>query len=510
MDHINIVVPSRPEATDPLQELLETCKGHAKARSCEAKVSAVLYASGPYLSCSSSALGGVYWASSANVSKELIQLMTLEPKTMPNQWAPKIKCFYSNKAKPDFIGIPRFLGLSLFGPAHKDIRTSGLPMSLCDGLRDNVGLRPLQKRALDQTLQILQKWGGATIVADCGFGKTRLAIGLAVELGLKTMILCNREVLMLQWATVIQELTPWTISWLQGSAHFTRPTVKTDAGTFLGPSEASDVCIASIDTLVEGHVPKTILETFGLVIVDEAHHLAAASLVHALPLLPARNIVCLSATPDRRDGLEHVLYWLGGPVSFVYKRLPSITGVRNTVEVKKVIADGCRNRETIYANGTLAFSQMLTDMTEDPRRNKILLDLLVDHIGTRRKIIVVSALVAHCTLLRDAMLGRVEPTKMALMAGPTTESVKAKSPDTILVFATYGLLEEGYDDPVLDTLVLASPRSRIQQTIGRIERTLEGKLRPLVIDLVDPFSVYPNMWHKRNTFYKSRGFEVTL
>lgn len=515
-------LPVSMKTEDALQSLLETCKGHARPRDRQGDLqggpqggpsggplsSPRLWSSGPYTVALDSALGGVYWLHKDSVSKDLMQMLVLEPKTMPNQWAPKIKCFYVNKSKPDFIGIPRFLGLSIFGPAHKDIRTCGLPMT-SKALKEIINLRPLQQRALAQTLETLRQWGGATIVADCGFGKTRLAIGLALELGLKTMILCNREVLMLQWASVIQELTPWTISWLQGSANFTKATIKTDAGVLLGPSTKCDVCIASIDTLVEGHVPKDILQTFGLVIVDEAHHLAAASLVHALPLLPARNIVCMSATPDRRDGLEHALYWLGGPASFVYKRLPSITGLKHTVLVTKIVADGCRNRETIYANGTLAFAQMLTDMSEDIRRNKILLDTLVDLLPTRRKIIVVSALVAHCTMLRDSMLARVPADKVALMAGSTTESSKAKSPDTVLVFATYGLLEEGYDDPVLDTLVLATPRSRIQQTIGRIERSLDGKLRPLVVDLVDPFSVYPNMWHKRAAFYKSRGFEIT-
>jgi superfamily II DNA or RNA helicase len=94
------------------------------------------------------------------------------------------------------------------------------------------------------------------------------------------------------------------------------------------------------------------------------------------------------------------------------------------------------------------------------------------------------------------------------MAGPHTETAKAKSKDTRIVFATYSMLEEGYDDPLLDTLVLATPRSRIQQTVGRIERTHEGKLRPLVLDFVDPLALYENMWRKRLKFYRSRGFSL--
>jgi superfamily II DNA or RNA helicase len=95
------------------------------------------------------------------------------------------------------------------------------------------------------------------------------------------------------------------------------------------------------------------------------------------------------------------------------------------------------------------------------------------------------------------------------MCGKNVESGKAKDPKTKIVFATYSLLEEGYDDCDLDTLLLATPRSKIQQTVGRIERTKEGKLRPLVIDVVDSFSAYPSMYYKRLTFYKSRGFLIS-
>ncbi len=95
------------------------------------------------------------------------------------------------------------------------------------------------------------------------------------------------------------------------------------------------------------------------------------------------------------------------------------------------------------------------------------------------------------------------------MAGKYQERTKALDPNTRLVFATYSLLEEGYDDPNLDTLLMVTPRSRIQQTIGRIERTAAGKLQPWVIDITDSFSVFPNMFWKRKTFYTSRGFQIT-
>jgi len=95
------------------------------------------------------------------------------------------------------------------------------------------------------------------------------------------------------------------------------------------------------------------------------------------------------------------------------------------------------------------------------------------------------------------------------MAGKQKDSVLAKDPDVKIVYATYNLLEEGYDDPLLDTLILATPRTRVQQTIGRIERSHGGKLRPVVYDIVDSFSIYGSMWYKRLAFYNSRGFLIS-
>lgn len=466
-------------------------------------------------------LGGSYWISKdalfdGTKLKPFAQSLLAEPKDAQSQqaqaWTKKLKCYYVHSENPNVIGLPRFWALSVFGMPKKDMRNQGHELLM----RPTIDVRELQKQAIDQSLLQLETWGGCTIIADCGFGKTRLAIGLLTTLGRKTMVLCNREVLMLQWASVFEELAPGLkISWIQGSASLTKKKIRvSDGRVFLGPNEPSDICICSIETLIEG-IPKEISTTFGTLIVDECHHLAAATLVHAVPMMPVRNVIGLSATPDRRDGLEHVLYWLLGPISFVYKRLPSITGVSGSVAIRRIQFKEGLQKEKYYMGGQMAYAEMLTFLSEDLNRNKLILDVLIGLLEEgRKKIILVSGLVDHCHKLKDALenstleLKQPFKDKIAIMAGKSAESVKAKLPDTRIVLATYSLLEEGYDDPCLDTLILATPRSRIQQTVGRIERSHDGKLTPLVIDLVDSFSVYPAMFYKRKKFYTSRGFSI--
>lgn len=494
-------------AQDPLHDLLKKALGYPREGFADLhKPQRFLYREAKHVD--GTTIGATYWIPKHLMTKQLKE--DLEPLPF-GQFIP-LQCFYEHITKKDLYGIPRFLGLSLFGPS-RDIRSEGKPF--CDLKEYDFQLRPIQTRAVQQTLETLKVWGGATIIADCGFGKTRVAIDLIAKLGRRALILCNREVLMDQWASVVRDLCPeWRISWLKGRANMNKKIIRCESQSYCGPLEDSEVCIASIETIIEDVCTSEWYKTFGTVIVDECHHIAAPSLLHALPLIPAKNIIGLSATPNRSDGFEYILYWILGPTSFVYARTPEVTGLRDTVEVRKILFTAGQQFEKAYFNGQLAYAEMTTALTEDAARNEVLIDLIMQSLfgsnhSARKKIIVVSSLVKHCDFLCESIKEKAPHIKVARMAGPNIETALAKDPETRIVFATYSMLEEGYDDPVLDTLVLCTPRSRIQQTIGRIERSMQGKMRPLVLDIVDDFSIYPSMWYKRRKFYTSRGFMFT-
>ena len=79
-----------------------------------------------------------------------------------------------------------------------------------------------------------------------------------------------------------------------------------------------------------------------------------------------------------------------------------------------------------------------------------------------------------------------------------------KSNECRIIVATYQMASEGYDNPKLDTLILASPKCNIEQAVGRILR--RKNINPaLVIDIWDNVSVFNNWNRKRNTFYKSKN-----
>lgn len=274
--------------------------------------------------------------------------------------------------------------------------------------------------------------------------------------------------------------------------------------------EDTDFCVGSIDSLAQCDYPKEVLSSFGLVIVDEAHHIAAATLSQVLPKLPSRYILGVSATPDRADGLQHVINWLLGPTCFVYKRTPEVTGKYGAVHVKQLVYTQGSQHEIKYRDGRLGLSTMMSNLAKDQERNRLLFKVVAKSmVDLRKKILIVTATVEHALAMAEHCEKTFKISVPILKGGVKASTVAvARAGDTRLVVATYAYLEEGYDDATIDTLILATPRSRVQQTIGRAERTHPGKLVPLVWDVCEDYSAFRGMAFKRKAFYKSRGFTV--
>ena len=506
-------------------------------------------------------IGGVYWIQK-NPLENYDWLNMLELKPHKNNLAPcapkPFSVCYEHPQKKDWIGLPRFLGLSIFGLPEKDLRVLGKEMSKDISLREDASLHEYQETARTNSLITLEKWGGATIIADCGAGKTLMGLSIALALKRKTLILCNRSFLMQQWkydicgkewtwsndnaisktqsklwrikcskCKFILELSndafdtlctkcnfaflgdekSWTIEPRQGWMQNARVGWLQSSNEKLHDYEEKDYVISSIESISQCNYSKDILSQFGTIIIDEMHHLGSQTLSQVLPLLPSRYILGISATPERNDGLEHALYWLAGPTSFVWKRLPSITGKLNTVIVKKILFEDGERKEIIYKSGQMGFAQMITLLSQDEKRNLLIINLIKKSIEEgRKKVLIVTSIVDHAKFLCESL----KEYKTCLVYGgcKPNQLTIAKSNLVNVVVATYQFLEEGYDDNTLDTLIMALPRSKIQQVVGRCERTHENKLVPIVYDIIDTFSVFEAMGWKRTKFYKSRGFQI--
>jgi superfamily II DNA or RNA helicase len=237
------------------------------------------------------------------------------------------------------------------------------------------------------------------------------------------------------------------------------------------------------------------------------HHLAAKTLSQVLSKFSASRILGVTATPERNDGLEHLLYWLVGPVSFVYKRCPEITGKENNVQIIKKSFKTPNLSLDFVSN--ISFTGIMKMLSTNKYRNDFLVEEILKLCDTRKKILVTTTFVQHGKWLLNELNLKFQNKCVFLHGGCKQEFILfAKSMECKIVIATYQYMEEGYDDATLDSLVLSLPRSKVQQVIGRCERSHIGKLNPIIIDIVDCFPICQGMFKKRMKFYKERSYQI--
>ena len=98
---------------------------------------------------------------------------------------------------------------------------------------------------------------------------------------------------------------------------------------------------------------------------------------------------------------------------------------------------------------------------------------------------------------------------MGLYVGGLKKAEREKAKKAQALFATYQMGDTGTNIPELDTVLLATPRANVKQTVGRGLRKLPGKATPVVIDLVDTDSPTLVSWaRKRESMYRGINGEI--
>jgi hypothetical protein len=307
---------------------------------------------------------------------------------------------------------------------------------------------------------------------------TVCALALAARLGRRTMIVVHKGFLADQWIERIQQFCPGaTIGRVQ------QDTFDVDGKDFV---------LAMIQTLCVRPWPPGAFDSVGLLIVDEAHHIAAEAFSQSMFLLRPKYTLGLTATPERKDGLTRVLYWFLGPEFF---RLQRTAQEQVTVRRVPFTCSAFREAPPVTNFGKLNFAELVNVLTRIPERNTLLLDIIKKSPG--RHILVLTDRREHAVLLHKGLKG-----SSALYLGGMKQEALDESARARVVIGTFSLAQEGLDIPTLDTIFLVTPHSDVKQAIGRIMR---GASRPVIWDVVDSWSVLYSMWRKRLATYRSLG-----
>jgi superfamily II DNA or RNA helicase len=424
-------------------------------------------------------------------SQEIKRELTVRPVTneaigIPS---PSFKVFRVTKEsdadKAVSLVVPRYYGSERFGPPTRDARPPhvGAPGIVFTGLLRDATRQP---EAFAAGVKAFEEKGGGVLSLPCGFGKTTVALALSAQLKVRTMIVVHKEFLANQWVEKIKEFCPAaTIGRVQGD-------------TF---DIEKDYVIAMIQTMCMREFDKKAFDSIGLLVVDEAHHIGAPAFSQFMFKICPKFTLGLTATPERKDGLTRLLYWFLGPEFFRIERTNQGT---TQVITLRYTDEAFKEAPPVTRFGKLNMAGMINVVTELEPRNALIVKTVNDALGNNRRVLVLSDRREHCFVLQN-MIG----SKAKLYIGGMKEEDLAESAKSPVVVATFQLAHEGLDIPVLDTVILATPKSDIKQSIGRIMRETAGKLNnPLIYDVADQWSVFFSMYAKRLRVYREGGFEI--
>ena len=373
-------------------------------------------------------------------------------------------------------------------------------------------LRDYQIPIVDKVEAAIYSKGGGILSVPCGRGKTCMAINIAARLGLKTLVIVHRTDFILQWKADIEKFTNLKVGILQQN------TIDVDG---------KDIVIGMLKSISMKDYHHSIFEQFGFVIVDEVHNISTRLYSKALCKVMPKYTLGLSATPYRDDGLDRVYRWFLGDI--LYHETNTIELPVTVEMIKYFISDNATaidkkrfryiyNPRTKMANTPI----MISNLSKVNERNEYVNTKLMDILSNRpeRKVLILGSRVQQLEELmtlfdnsKKNVPSTAHITSALYVGGMKPEKyILAKEKDVL--FATFEMVGEGFNLEKLNTLIMCSPRSnsktsnKLQQYVGRILRTQDSTVAPLVVDIHDQINVFMNQGLKRLDYYRSEGYKI--
>ncbi len=364
----------------------------------------------------------------------------------------------------------------------------------------NGKLNKKQEKAMKKLLE----YDVGVLCAPTGFGKTVVGAKIISELKTNTLVIVNRNNLLEQWREKL--------------SYFLNINKK-EIGQIGASKEKINgkLDVASFQSLFKKDNLEELIKGYGLVIVDECHHVAAFSFEKVLNTIKSKHVYGLTATPTRKDGWHKIIYMQCGDIR--------IRVNNREVDQSKTIEHTVIVRKTNYRypiteiKDKIQISDIFNDMSHNVFRNSIIIEDIKKCVLDGRVPIVLTERVEHLEVLKQALedldvpvviyKGSMGKKKAKEIQDILSEADKNNKPRIIL--ATSSSIGEGFDDSRLDTLFLTMPvswKGRIIQYVGRLHREHEDKEKVIVYDYLDDMAVLEKMYNRRLKGYKIAGYEI--
>ena len=337
------------------------------------------------------------------------------------------------------------------------------------------------------------------LCAPTAFGKTVTAAAIIARRNVNTLILVHRSELLRQWKErlcIFLNIENSDIGAIGGG----QSTLK------------GKIDIALMQTISRQGDVKPLVENYGLVIVDECHHVGAVSFEAILKRIKAKYVLGLTATPVRRDGKQPVIFMGIGPVRYTASK-PTGTPQDLAVQSRLITTP-------IDLPAESGIQDVFRYLVNDINRTKLIASQIIDSFSQGRKVLVLTERTDHLDIIYSLVCEKITslfvlhgriPKKQRAATIAELDSMAPNTPHVVL--ATGKLVGEGFDHPPLDTLILTMPvswKGTLQQYAGRLHRESAEKTNVRIIDFVDTdHPALLRMWEKRKQGYRLMGYRFS-
>jgi superfamily II DNA or RNA helicase len=425
---------------------------------------------------------------------QIKELLTVKPFT-PGISLVGSTSFPAYRESTQKMYMPRFFGVEHFGPA-KQVKTpegDDIDVAFSGTLRDyQIEVVEAYKKATSASVDVPSTGAqGGLVNLPCGYGKTTVALNIVSVMRKKTLIIVHKEFLLNQWVERINQYLPTArIGRIQGQ---------------IIDIENKDIVIGMLQSLSMKDYDDSVFASFGMVLIDEVHHIGSEVFSCALFKIVPKYTLGLSATMDRKDGTTFVFKMFLGDI--VYKIAEK---KQRNVLVRSIhyhCADTAFNRVEYDFRGNPAYSTMISKLCEYTPRTEFIIRVVKDMFveNPDQQIMIIAHNKNVLTYIHDAIKEREIASVGYYIGGMKEKALKATESKQVVI-ATYAMAAEALDIKTLCTLIMVTPKTDIEQSVGRILRSDHDQ--PVVVDIVDSHDPFVKQWAKRRTFYKRENYQI--
>ena len=242
-------------------------------------------------------------------------------------------------------------------------------------------------------------------------------------------------------------------------------------------------------------------------IVSNCHHISSETFSNCLRKCTTLYSLGLSATMNRKDGLTHVFKMYLGDICNKQKKKAEEDNVLVKAIDYVVLDDEDYNEVERDFRGNVKHTTMLSKVSNFNYRTDFIINVIENELKINKEQQII--LLGHQKNLLNYIYKAIELknlTSVGYYIGGMKEKDLKISESKQLILATYAMAAEGLDIPSLTTLILATPKSDIVQSVGRILR--EKHSNPLIIDIIDQHDCFINQFAKRKAFYNEKNYKI--